>query len=102
MAGNQVKYTASAYEDLDRITDYLIERNPEAAWDTYVRLTEAAKRLREFPFMGPMMNDPDLRAYGYRRLIVDDYSMIYQVFDGLIVIYHIFNHRQDYAGVFAK
>ena len=102
MGKNNIRFTASAYEDLDRITDYLIERDSEAAIRIYERIMEAVKRLREFPLMGVTMDDQELRAYGYRKLIVDDFSVIYRLFEGEIVLYHVFNHKQDYGRIFAK
>lgn len=97
-----VQFTLSAYDDLDRITDYLLERNVDAALKTYDALMGAAKRLGEFPFIGVMMDDPELRTYGHRKLIVEDFAMIYRVFDEAVVIYHVFNHRQDYAKAFSN
>ena len=41
MGENNIRFTASAYEDLDRITDYLIERDLEAAIRIYERIMEA-------------------------------------------------------------
>ena len=52
--------------------------------------------------MGVTMDDQELRAYGYRKLIMDDFSVIYRLFEGEIVLYHVFNHKQDYGRIFAK
>lgn len=55
MQNLEVQFTAAAYEDLDRITDYLIERDLNAAQSTYDRLIAAVKHLSKFPLMGVML-----------------------------------------------
>lgn len=102
MQNLEVQFTASAYEDLDRITDYLIERDLNAAQSTYDRLIAAVKHLSKFPLMGVMMEEYELRAWGHRKFIVDDFAVIYRIFDDAVVIYHIFNQRQDYGKIFDK
>ena len=46
MGENNIRFTASAYEDLDRITDYLIERDSEAAIRIYERIMGSEKAAR--------------------------------------------------------
>lgn len=92
----KVVITESAYDDLDRITDYLIEKNPTAAFNTYERIISAYRQLEIFPLSGPSVSDIVLRANGYRKLVVDDYISFYRFFDDTCVIYHIFNAKQDY------
>lgn len=101
MRACEVVFTQSAYEDLDRITDYLLERNPASAQKIFEKLISSVQELATFPFMGPVMDAPQLRAVGYRRLVVETYSVLYRLQEEGVVIYHIFNHRQDYAKVFS-
>ena len=96
----EVVLTASAYDDLDRITDYLIERDAAAAEKTYRRIMDSAKKLGAFPQMGMLIEDGELRFFGHRKLITDDYVVVYRVFEESVVVYHVFNYRQDYGKVF--
>ena len=96
----KVVLTLSAYDDLDRITDYLIGRDEAAAEKTYRRIMDSAKKLGIFPQMGMLIEDATLRSEGHRKLVVDDFAMVYRIFEENVVIYHVFNCRQDYGKIF--
>lgn len=100
MQGLKVVLTLSAYDDLDRITDYLLERNEAAAEKTYRRIMDSAKKLGAFPQMGSLMEDAELRSEGHRKLVVDDFVVVYRIFAESVVVYHVFNCRQDYGKIF--
>lgn len=95
-----VVLTLSAYDDLDRITDYLIERDETAAEKTYRRIMDSTKKLSAFPQMGALMEDSELRCEGHRKLVVDDFVVVYRIFEANVVVYHVFNCRQDYGKIF--
>ena len=95
-----VKLTLSAYDDLDRMTDYLIERNAAAAEKIYREIMDSIKKLGAFPQLGTLHEDAELRLVGYRKLVVGDYIVIYRVFEESVTIYHVFNFRQDYGKIF--
>ena len=96
----EVVLTLSAYDDLDRITDYLIERDEAAAEKTYRRIMDSTKQLSTFPQMGTLMEDAELRSEGHRKLVVDDFVVVYRIFEENVVVYHVFNCLQDYGKVF--
>ena len=85
-----------AEEDLERIGDYLAERNPAAA----VRLVDAFHekwlRLTHFPYLG--METNDITA-GIRHVVVGDYVALYRVAEKGIEIVRVFHgHRRITAG----
>ena len=102
MGSCKVRLTASAYRDLDRITDRLLEYSPAAAYRVYVSLMAAYRRLELFPLMGPEAQEPELRQEHTRKLVVGDYVTLYRFLDGVCVIDHVFHGKQDYLGCFAK
>ena len=48
----RVRYRFEANLDIDRIHDYIAERNPRAASTTIERIRAAAERLGAFPHIG--------------------------------------------------
>ena len=55
-----VVYTAGALEDLDRLTDFLVETDPPSASDTAAIIGRALMMLEEHPYIGRPVNG-DLR-----------------------------------------
>lgn len=102
MGKYKVRVTESAYRDLDRITDYLMERSPAAAYRVYRSLMEAYRSLEIFPLMGPEAWELELRRDHYRKLIVEEYVTLYRFMNNECVIDHIFHGKQDYQGCFVK
>lgn len=45
-------YSSRAFNDLDRLTDFLIETNPVAAGETVGLITEAVSILKDHPLIG--------------------------------------------------
>lgn len=102
MGNYKVLLTKSAYQDLDRIVDYLMERSPSAAYRIYENLMAAYEKLRDFPLMGPEAQELELRQDHYRKLIVGEYATIYRFIKNECVIDHIFHGKQDYRSCFSK
>lgn len=53
-------YSARAFSDLDRLTDFLIDADPAAAAETVELITEAMAILKRHPLIGRPVDD-DLR-----------------------------------------
>jgi plasmid stabilization system protein ParE len=45
-------YSSRAFDDLDRLTDFLIDTNPVAAGETVELITEAVSILKRHPLIG--------------------------------------------------
>ena len=101
MGKSRVVIIQSAYQDLDRITDFLMDKNPEAAFEVYRDLMAAYRNLEEFPLMGTAMQEIPLRNEHYRKLIVRDYVTIYRFIEGTCVIDHVFHGKENYGAYFA-
>jgi plasmid stabilization system protein ParE len=48
----RVEWTHAAASDLEEISDYLFEQNPEIAVDTARRIYQTAAELKQFPSRG--------------------------------------------------
>ena len=79
-----VQWSASALDRLIEILDFIAQENPKAASRTVDEILERVEILAEFPRMGPAFSEesgPDLR-----KLILDDYLVVYQVRQGKRVV----------------
>lgn len=50
-------YSSRAFNDLDRLTDFLIETDPAAATETVELITEAVTLLKRHPLIGRPVED---------------------------------------------
>lgn len=83
MADNKynLKFTRLAERDLDEIYSYISIKlfNDKAAIKLMDNIENAINRLKEFPFSPPPTSDRALKKRGYRKLIIDNYIVFYQV-----------------------
>jgi toxin ParE1/3/4 len=97
MANFKLCYSPLFYEDLDKITDYLIyELKNELAVKTLVNNIELAikKRLHN-PVTAPPYRSIHDRPCAYRRILVCNYLIFYVVMDQAMVIRRILYGRRD-------
>lgn len=60
----ELVYTAQALVDLERLSDFLLEADPQAAQDTAVLIFEALEILVQHPEMGRKVH------FGQRELVI--------------------------------
>ena len=77
-------FTRKAEIDLEKISDYIGERNPKAASDLLDRFDEAFKMLSDAPKIGH--SRLDLTKLKVRFWPVDSYLIIYKEADPLLII----------------
>lgn len=92
--------TNSAYDDLDKITDYLVAKSQSAAARIYTEIIDSYNRLKDFPLSGNCLDDDALIKEGYRKLVCGDYISVYRLVEDTVVIYHIFHGAQNYQAFF--
>ena len=77
---------------------FLAQVNTQAAEKLRQDINEAGKSLQEFPERGAWLNDPEIPADKYEKLLVDkQYLLIYQIKDNKVYIDYIVDCRQDYG-----
>ena len=97
MASFELRYSPLFYEDLDKITDYLLfELNNEQAAKTLVNNTESAikKRLSN-PLSAAPYRSLGRRPHLYRRILVGNYLIFYVVIDNVMIIRRMLYGRRD-------
>ncbi|MHB1865388.1 MAG: type II toxin-antitoxin system RelE/ParE family toxin [Candidatus Saccharimonadales bacterium] len=96
MANFELRYSPLFFEDLDKITDYiLLELKNELAAKALINNTEAAikKRLRN-PLSASPYRSIGVRPNPYRRILVGNYIIFYVVIDNIMIIRRmLYGHR---------
>ena len=96
----EIKITDEARHDLEKIYDYIsLElKNDIAAKKLIRKIRDSIIRLREFPYMSELLKDEILRKKGYRKIVIDNYIVIYKVNkdERLVIIVRIIYNRRQY------
>ena len=97
MASFKLRYSPLFYEDLDKVTDYiLIELKNEKAAKRLINDTEAAiKKSLSSPLSAAPYKSLDSRPYPYRRILVGNYIIFYVVIDNVMIIRRMLYGRRD-------
>jgi toxin ParE1/3/4 len=88
----QLKWSPEALADVLRLTEFVAEKNADAALHTTARLFDAADRLLSLPYVGRPSQHQDCR-----ELIAGTYIIIYIVEEPVIRIIRIFHGREDWT-----
>lgn len=74
-----VQISPSANQDIDGIFLYIAQKlnSPKAAMDLAEKLEEKIDLLAEQPFMFELSRDDRLYNLGYRRIVIDNYVLLY-------------------------
>ncbi|MGR9134948.1 type II toxin-antitoxin system RelE/ParE family toxin [Rhizobium leguminosarum] len=92
----ELKYTQTFYEDLDRLADFLIERDPDLAERAINAIPKALMILQDFPLMAKRASadDPLLR-----ELVVPfgsaGYVILFKVLSETSVIVLAVRHQRE-------
>ncbi len=102
----QVKFTATAKEDLRGIAYYIAEqsKDKEIAARFVKQLQEKCKILEEFPQSGAIPKDRVMMSAGYRFLVHKEYFIFYnyEKAENTAYILAVFNAKRDYMRVMKK
>lgn len=99
MESYRVVILPSAQNDLSDIVDYINELSPDAAIRLYDEIIDSIVTLEQVPHRSPLLKIPELRAKGYRVLIVYNYLIFYVVNDKTVEIRRILYGRRCYEAL---
>ena len=90
----RLRWTPEAANDLESISDYLLEQHPQLAQPTVRRIYAEIKELSRLPVRGRMG-----RELGTRELVLTGlpYIVVFRANDARVEILRIFHGRQDRA-----
>ena len=77
----KIVLSADAHHDIDETIEYFINnlKNNIAAKNLLTEIEKAYNNISENPFKYSVCNDEKLRLKSYRKLIINNYIMIYRV-----------------------
>jgi toxin ParE1/3/4 len=82
----KVRYTATALREIDSIFVYVAGRDAAAAGKIVARVEQLVSRLAEFPFLGHVVDEPDVRVVPLGRY---PYLVFYRVASEEVAILHV-------------
>lgn len=97
MANFELRYSPLFYDDLDRITNYiLLDLKNEIATKTFIDDVETTIRKRlENPLQAAVYPSVHRRKYDYRRVTVGNYLIFYVVIEHMMVVRRLLYGRRD-------
>ena len=92
-----VKITDRGLADMNAIFDYISTQLqvPETARKQYDRIATAIESLRSLPERCPLIDVQPEHDLGMRRLLVDNYSVIYVVRDKFVTVLRVLHSASD-------
>ena len=93
-----VQYTPEAINDLNRLREFISEKNPYAAQRIAGELLEGINKLKVFPKMGiPVSRAPDPSMI--RDLFIGSYTVRYLLTDEQIHILRLWHNKEIERGL---
>ena len=96
MKDYNLKILPSAGQDMNEMVEYLNTFDYQTAITIYDEIIESIKSLRKFPDRFPYVRIPELRAKGYRFIIVKRYIVFYVVKKGIVEIRRVLHEKRNY------
>lgn len=94
MKVKQVRWSRSAYLDLESAHSYLEAENPGAAQRLAAKILRAVENLGLYPHMGAVARD--LRPVGrYRHLVCGHYRIIYRIEGEILNVLRVWDSRRN-------
>lgn len=97
MANFELRYSSLFYDDLDKITAYiLLDLKNEIATKTFIYDVETAiKKRLENPLHAAIYPSMRRRKHEYRRILVGNYLIFYVVIEHTMVVRRLLYGRRD-------
>jgi plasmid stabilization system protein ParE len=89
-----VRISAEAEADLERIGDFIAQHNPQRALSFLRELRQHCESLAEMPQAFPLV--PRYDSHGLRRRVCGNYLIFYRIGPAHIDIIHILQGAMDY------
>jgi len=99
----RLEVTDNADQDFERIIAYITEKlvAPKAATDFADAVFDCYDNLENNPFMYEQCRDSKLKREGYRRAVIKNYILVYEVNEDTkrVIVHRFFYGRQDYINL---
>ncbi len=93
----KVQITDTALSELEEIYNYIAEQlqAPETAIGQYNRIADAIETLHKFPERVKLMEIEEERALGLRQLLVDNYSVFFNIREERVIVTNVLYSASD-------
>lgn len=88
-----IKWTESAWADLENIADYIAKDSPYYAKKLVDEIRFIVRNLTKFPQIGRIV--PEVKMSEIREVIIGNYRIVYQITRQLIYIVGIIHTARD-------
>ena len=92
----KVNIFSVAKTDMEQIYDYIAFDNRYEASKMLDKFEKAFEQLSQFPKSGSFILDKRLKKKGYRKLVVDNYIVIYRETNDEVQVLHVKNGAMRY------
>ena len=95
----QVRLLKIAEEDIAEIVTYIAVDNTTAAEAIAGRIEKNLELLSKNPLLGRIPRDEEIRNFGYRYIIVQNYIIFYKVEERTVFIHRILHGARTYKSL---
>ena len=89
-----IKYSPESIDDLQRVVEFIENKNPYAVRRIAIDLQEGVDRLKKFPEIGlPVLNASDPEKI--RDLYIRDYTVRYLINEDIIFILRVWHNKEN-------
>ncbi len=94
-----IRLLSIAEEDLTEIISFIAADNTKAASNLADKIEKNLELLSDNPLLGKSPSDSDLKLFGYRYLIIEDYLIFYTIEKRTVLIHRIFHGARNYRSL---
>ena len=99
MAEYNLEILPIAKNDMNEMVDYLNKFDCQTAIGIYDEIIDSIKSLTKFPDRFPFVKVPQLRAKGYRFIIVKRYIVFFVVKGKTVEIRRVLHEKRNYINL---
>ena len=90
----KIRYSPEAIDDLQRLVEFVEDKNPFAARRIAINLQEGVDKLKRFPRIGlPVLKASDPEQV--RDLYISNYTVRYLIADEIIYVLRIWHNKEN-------
>jgi len=91
----KLRWLPAAFQDIERLYEYLVEKDPSAAARAMATILDGAEGLEDMPEIGKPMNDDTGRRERFLPFGAGAYVLRYKLYGEAIVIIRVWHSREQ-------
>jgi plasmid stabilization system protein ParE len=90
----KLRWLKFALEDIERLYEFLLEKDPNAAANAIELILDGSERLLEMPELGRLMDDDTGRRELFLPFGAGTYVLRYKLYGEIVVIIRVWHSRE--------